>query len=322
MGNALSGILAEIYLNEALNQVIGKMPYGSLEFIFIFMDDLLYGVQKEQKDNLTDNVYQVSGIKLKSTEEDAKNSVNYLNMECVRNVLDNKIEFKWWQKPESAKKILDYHSFHPMHMKINVISEFLMNALRLTSKQYWQEIITSVGDVLSNSNYPNRMIKETISGACKKLGTIEVISSIGEVDFDAIETYNLMTPPAFPQVINPQICSPQQRSKQTIRRYLTVPHHPNLTSGIKSLVNKLGIKDLKIAKQMSMRNRSHIYANVKDKRMSSGIMNASFKIRCSYCSFVWGCKTNNLDVGRTASHYLNNEFSLPHRHAVENESHR
>lgn len=312
MGNALSGILAEIYLNEALNKVIGKMPYSSLEFIFIFMDDLFYGVQKEQKDLLTDNIYQVSGIKLKSTEEDAKNSVNYLNMECIRSVLDNKIKFKWWQKPESAKRILDYHSFHPMHMKVNLISEFVMNALRLTSKQYWQEIIANVEDMLSNSNYPNRMIKETISGACKTLGTIEITSSVGEVDFDAIETYNLMTPPAVPQVIHPKICSPQQRTNQTTRMYLTVPHHPNLTSAVKSLANKLGIKNVKIAKQMSTRNRSHTYANVKDKRKLSDIVNASFKIKCSYCSFVCECKTNNLDVSRTASHYLNNKFSIPY----------
>ena len=155
MGNALSGILAEIFLSESLNHVIEKMPHGSLEFIFIFIDDLLYAVQKNHTNELIAHITQISGINLKSVGEGANNSVNYLNMECIRNTLNNEIEFKWWQKPQSANRILDYHSFHPIHMKINVISEFVMNALRVTSKHFWQETIIAIENVLSQNHVKN-----------------------------------------------------------------------------------------------------------------------------------------------------------------------
>lgn len=321
MGNALSGILAEIYLSNSLNTVMKGMPKGSLDFIFIFMDDLLYGVQRDCKDILTERIKQISGIKLKSTEEDEKHSVNYLNIECNRNTTENnKIEFKWWQKPESSGRILDYHSFHPLHMKINIVSEFVKNALRLTSKKFWQETIIAVKKVLLNSNYPSRLIKRIISTQCKRLGTIEVTSSTGDVDFNAITTHNLMIKKKLPATIYPN--GKLQRKSIRNKKYLAVPYHPNLISSIRSLLNILKIKNISIAPRIQIKNRSHIYTNMKDKRKLSGTVNASFKINCCNCDFEWTCKTRNLDVSRTALHHLNNKFSLPFKHAKENQLHK
>lgn len=327
MGNALSGILAEIYLSDSLTPVIDSMPPGSLEFMFIFIDDLFYGVQKEYKDILISRISQATGINLKSSEEDARNSVSYLNMECIRNEAENKLEFKWWQKPESANRILDFHSFHPTHIKINVITEFVMNALQLTSKHFWNETIISVENVLFNSNYPFRLVKRIISNSCKKLGTIEVTSSIGNTDIDIIQVYNTMVPTTIHRNIKPKpteqlaITNPKIKPAKAVK-YLGFPYHPHLKSKFRTLSKNLKIRNVYLTSRMIIKNRKHIYTNLKDKRTSSGIKNAIFKIKCHNCNFEFNCKTNNLDVNRTASHHRNNKSSPPYKHISENGSHK
>lgn len=53
----------------------------------------------------------------------------------------------------------------------------------------------------------------------------------------------------------------------------------------------------------------------------SDVVNAAFKIRCLHCEFSWKCKTDNLDVERTAKHHLANVLSAPCIHVKENAGH-
>lgn len=278
-----------------------------------FMDDTFYSVRKDCSNVLTDKIIGASQIQLKSTAEDKNYAVNYLNMEIIRNIENNRIEFKWWQKPQSACRILDYHSFHPIKMKINIITEFVKNALEITSKKFWSETINTIKRVLSNSNYPNRLTKRILTRICKDLGNIEVTSSIGEVDpyMNAIEVYKEMTKFNHIKQLNNSL------KEDSGMKYLAVLHHPN----IRALLKKLKIRNISIAPRISLKNRSHIWTNTKDRRKLSGITNASFRIKCIHCKFEWRCKTRNLDIIRTASHHFKNKFSIPFTHANENKSH-
>lgn len=322
MGNALSGILAEIYLSESLHSAIEKVPISALDFLFIYMDDILFGIQEDQRINLINQIMHSSNIKLKSTIEDENNSVSYLNMECIRNSEENsKIEFKWWQKPESACRIIDYHSSHPLHMKINIVNEFVKNVLKITSKKYWIETINTLKTLLSNSNYPNRLIKRIISRICIEIGNIEVTSSIGDVETNAIKMYERMTGFERNKTTNKPENNLQIRSKENIK-YLAVPHHPNMVTNIRMLLQKLKIRNVLIAPRIVMKNRSHIWTNTKDKKKLTCSKNATFILKCKQCNFECRVKTNNLDVKRTASHNLKNKFSLPFQHAKENKFHK
>lgn len=111
-------------------------------------------------------------------------------------------------------------------------------------------------------------------------------------------------------------------TKKPGTKYLAVPHHPNMMTSIRFLLKKLKIKNVSIAPRISIKNRSHIWTNTKDKKKLSGTINSSFLVKCQHCNFKWSCKTKNLDVARTASHHFNNKFSLPFRHANENKSHK
>lgn len=116
----------------------------------------------------------------------------------------------------------------------------------------------------------------------------------------------------------------ERRQKHKIKeetRFLSVPYHPSMVETVRHLLRKLKIRNIMIAPCASMKNRSHVWTNVKDKRKLSGTINASFDIKCKKCNYKWKCKTRNLDVERTALHHMRNEFSLPFKHMSENASH-
>lgn len=82
---------------------------------------------------------------------------------------DNSIHIRFFQKYYCAKRILDFHSFHPRRMKDNVVKEFLRSALSLSSNRHWKNKLRALKKTLRNSNYPNRYINEKVNSVMKGL---------------------------------------------------------------------------------------------------------------------------------------------------------
>lgn len=320
MGNSLSGILAEIYLNSVLNKVIMDVPNDSLDFLFIFMDDLIYATSEGCVQGLVEEVVSLSGINLKTSGENEENSVNYLNMNVMRNARDgNKLEIKWWHKPESCCKILNYHSFHPFSMKMNVITEFIRNSLRLTSSFYWDETIDSVKRILSNSGYSSTIIKKKVFKVCKEIGEVKVSSSVGHVDLDVLSMYDSMI--TNENVFTSRKYSALNGAVYKDYKYLSVPYHPAIIQSVRTLLRELKITNVKIAPKMIIKNKSTIFSNSKDRRDLSNRVDSIFRIKCLRCDLSWNFKTVNLDVKRSFKHQLMNEMSGPFLHRKSNPDH-
>lgn len=100
-------------------------------------------------------------MKLKATFEDNEHEVVYLQLKVGRDVSDNSIHMRWQIKEYSAKRILDFHSFHPMKTKDSVVKKFVRASLKISSDHHEKRVLRDVG-VLRNSKYPNRYIKDKI----------------------------------------------------------------------------------------------------------------------------------------------------------------
>lgn len=130
--NAKDCILTEIFVSYCLNKAMEK---ENIKFLFIFVDDFLAGVHNNYVNSIRDVISQhYNGIKLKLNVEDENGEVFYCNMAISRDLNNNnRIRIRWWKKPQSSNKILDFHSFHPIGMKKNVVKEYVRNALSVTS---------------------------------------------------------------------------------------------------------------------------------------------------------------------------------------------
>lgn len=77
-------------------------------------------------------------MSLKLVLEDERSEVEFLQMKIGRSGENGDcVYLKWSQKEYSAKRILDFQSFHPWRMKVNVVREFIRTILRLTSFRLW-----------------------------------------------------------------------------------------------------------------------------------------------------------------------------------------
>ena len=63
------------------------------------------------------------------------------------------------------------------------------------------------------------------------------------------------------------------------------------------------------------------FSRLKCKRAPTDYLNSSFKLSCRDCSFKIGLRTNNLDVQRTVSHFMNRRDSLLFMHGQEHVDH-
>lgn len=315
MGNKLSQVLAEIFIGVGLQNVFSKIPANNKTRLMIYIDDLLTICHKHSIDDLKNQIMkECGGINLKLEIENEQKEVTFLNMEISN--YSGEIITKWWQKPQSSNRILDYYSYHPRNMKLNIIKEYLRNALRITSPIFWDITTNSVKKVLRNSNYPKKLIRETIKQVRYDLGSI-IIDSFGTTDESLLlkNTFAHSTIERSPQeTIN--------KSPQYEYIYISAPFHPDFLQNLRKLLKVLGIKNVRISPACVRKNKTHLFSNLKNKRNLGSTIHSKFKIKCENCDFEHNAETTNLDVERTVSHLRNCIGAEPYLHIVRHPGHQ
>lgn len=168
MGNSLSQILAEITTSYFLNEALAEFKEDEISFVFKFVDDIVGGVKSSCLDAIQESIEKQSGMKLKVCLENDENEVDYLQMKLKRHAdKNNLIDVFWTQKEYGSKVILNYHSFHPWQMKENVVFEYIMNALALSSKSHWGKVTTALRKTLRRSGYPRKFVDDKVSQAIR-----------------------------------------------------------------------------------------------------------------------------------------------------------
>lgn len=170
------------------------------------------------------------------------------------------------------------------NMKISVVKEYVKNALRLTADRYRNLTINSIRKTLRNSNYRHSFINEFMNRAEREL-KVEKKPGV--------------------------ICKRR-------RRYVSCPYVPGAMSFLRKVVKEAGIGDVAIAPLIKESNNSSlIFANLKDRRESSGIKNASFFVSCKNCDYKSRVFTGNYDIQRAYYGSVLDESSKIRMHCKE-----
>lgn len=144
MGNRLSQCLAEIVTSFTILEAKKRIEENKISFLFKYIDDLS-GAMDTDTIQIFENLLNsaINGLMVKREGEDEENSVSYLNCKINRRE-DNTIGLIWWQKPYSARQILNLHSNHPYHMKKNIIKEYIDNTIRITTDEHLPKAISEL----------------------------------------------------------------------------------------------------------------------------------------------------------------------------------
>lgn len=118
MGNPLSGLLADIYLNNLENKMIKEIQKKDNNFQWHrYVDDIWSGYNSNliSSENILNICNELSPI-LKFTKEDETNStINYLDVTIIRK--DDNIETKVYRKPTTTAHAIHISSNHPENHK-------------------------------------------------------------------------------------------------------------------------------------------------------------------------------------------------------------
>ncbi|XP_065083289.1 uncharacterized protein LOC135705469 [Ochlerotatus camptorhynchus] len=100
------------------------------------------------------NVFNSYDVHIQFTHElEVNNKLPFLDMLLVRQ--DNqRIKTEWYMKPIASGRFLDFLSYHPMSMKLNVAKNFISRVYRLSTNQSDEENAIIIDNQLRLNHYP------------------------------------------------------------------------------------------------------------------------------------------------------------------------
>ncbi len=160
MGNAISGFLADLVMEDLEVYILNKIPF-IITFYRRFVDDILAFVPENKIDELL-TAFNKYHPKLKFTiEEEKDRSIKFLDMTLTRDEFGN-ITTKWYRKEIASGRYLHFQGHNPVTHKRNVVSAITDRAITFTNPRERPQSIETVKRLLQENGYPKQFVNEIV----------------------------------------------------------------------------------------------------------------------------------------------------------------
>ncbi|XP_062705294.1 uncharacterized protein LOC134287463 [Aedes albopictus] len=318
MGSPLSPILAEVVMEVLLRTVTKRLSFP-LPVIKKYVDDLFVALPEDQIEH-TLQIFNSYNQHLQFTvEKEADGRLPFLDTLVIRNP-DQTISTQWYSKPISSGRLLNFHSFHPISMKINVAANFIKRVTLLTTNLNQQQQSNIIFHHLRSNNYPSSLINRLLCRAKPRASITEVphdtptTSNVGHLQelneenhphAGSITSRGLQTPlDQNTPAIQPQQRSPPSTTNgQQLTEYRSIPFIENLSPTIANIL-KADFPQVRIAYK-TLKNTNNILRSVKDPLPLLDQCNVIYSLECTDCKQTYiGMTTNQLKT-RMSGHKSN-----------------
>lgn len=281
MGNRLAQVLAEIRTNYALYDALKDVEAEIMSFLYKYVDDIFSSMHRDHIDSVAKKISESVGMEITVTKEDINSEVEFLDCIFRRNQ-NLTVTSRWLKKYYSSLSILNFHSYHPVSMKRNVMLEMIRNAFAITSPEFIGCTELLLCDILGRSSYPDAITNSYVKP---------------------------FTTTGVPKLIN-----------HPVNFFVSCPYFKPSFKRIKSVIHRNKLNK-KLAPKPISNNRRILFSRVKDVRDASQVKNSVIKICCSSCAFTHLCTTGNLNVQRTFQRLVNDEKSPCGQHILDYPNH-
>jgi hypothetical protein len=170
MGNTLSPIIADIYMNYYTKKHLQEINTPSK--IWRYVDDILIitTMNEQQLNKYVNNLNKIKGTIKFTYEFENNNKINFLDTTLTKQTINNELQIKirWFRKDSAADRLLNYHSSHGKSIKENIVKNMTRRIIQTTrDANEQQEDINKLKNVLINSNYPVKEIETLMKEACQ-----------------------------------------------------------------------------------------------------------------------------------------------------------
>lgn len=161
MGIKTSPILAEIVMNNIFDEMFETLDRPI--FIKKYVDDIVIIATPAHMSEMLDFLKTHESNLSYTLNGEENEKVNYLDMTLIRK--NTKIHTKWYQKPYSSSRILNYFSYHQDDTIYNTAMNQVATMFQVTDALYHEEIEATAREILKINGFPSHKSIEIIKRA-------------------------------------------------------------------------------------------------------------------------------------------------------------
>lgn len=156
MGNPASPVLANIVMEHVLRKILERLPFA-IPLLCLYVDDTLLAVPKDSTNLLLDHFNSFCSKIQFTMELEVEGELAFLDTLVIRKV-DGSLKTRWFQKPTSSGRLLNFNSHHPLAHKTSVALGLIYRAIKLSSSCFHKDNLLIVKDILKRNNYPSEFV--------------------------------------------------------------------------------------------------------------------------------------------------------------------
>ncbi|XP_062705955.1 uncharacterized protein LOC134287639 [Aedes albopictus] len=288
MGSPLSPVVANLIMEKVEQEAITQLEEKNITLSIYrrCVDDCFIVGRREDVEKVVEQ-FNVIDEKLQFTvEEEMDEALRFLDLTLSRS--GERIRKMWIPKQKDGR-YLDYHSESPHTHKVNTMIALIDRALKLTDTDRREESIGMVKKILRNNNYPEDLIKRTLTDRVHLL-------------------YNTME---------------NEEKKEESKKYVSIPYIPGLSEKVSKTLKQ---HEITASFKPCDKLKNTVFTKLKDAIPPMKQTNVVYSIPCGACEekeYI-GQTSQTLDK-RIAQHRnsirTNASATGLTQHAVENGHH-
>ncbi|XP_062711953.1 uncharacterized protein LOC134289692 [Aedes albopictus] len=161
MGSPLSPAVADLVMESLLDNVVGKIDCP-VPVLKKYVDDLILALPPDKIAEVL-NIFNSFDPNIQFTcemEQDGK--IPFLDMTLVRKH-DQTIRTEWYCKPMASGRLVDYLSGHPLHLKMNTVTNFIHRVREFTTNAPRETANQIIDETLRINHYPTSLRHRLLS---------------------------------------------------------------------------------------------------------------------------------------------------------------
>lgn len=162
MGGNLSTVLCDFVLEDLFDMVLPKLGVQPT-INFKYVDDIIQALPEHVVPEALRLLNSYNESIQFTVEIESNNKLAFLDLSLLRE--NQSITTDWYRKSTASDRLISFHSAHPYSMKINIATELLNRALRLSDKRFHTKNIKICRGILSTNHYPEKLISRLVKRA-------------------------------------------------------------------------------------------------------------------------------------------------------------
>ena len=164
MGNPLSPVLSNIYMEFFEKNLLTKIKYNSIVW-YRYIDDILcLWPENENLNEFLDKLNNLANTIKFTVEIEKQKSLSFLDVLIYRET-NNIFKFDVYRKPTSNNSFIHFYSGHSDNIKYSVFISMFLRALRVCSQEYYMNEIKYIFKIGKDLKYPTTFLERSLSKA-------------------------------------------------------------------------------------------------------------------------------------------------------------